>query len=95
MILLLVFLIGYVYPLYRCIKFDRAYYSPNGKGCYDKPTFLEFIVAFIPIINVGYNIVMYIEHESPWKASYHQELERIKKEKPLHPLLKLYFKKDK
>ena len=95
MILLLLFLIGYVYPLYRCIKFDRAYYSPNGEGSGEKPTFSEFIVAFMPIINVGYIIVMYIEHESPWKASYHRELERIKKEKPLHPLLKLYFKKDK
>ena len=95
MILLLLLLIGYIYPLYRCIKFDRAYYSPNGAGCVEKPTLGEFIIAFIPILNILYVCYMYLEHESPWKASYHRELERIKKEKPLHPLLKLYFKKDK
>jgi hypothetical protein len=95
MILLLLLLIGYIYPLYRCIKFDRAYYGPNGVGSDEKPTLGEFITAFIPILNILYIIGMYMNYESPWKPSYHRELERIKKEKPLHPLLKLYFKKDK
>jgi hypothetical protein len=95
MILLLLLLAGYIYPLYRCIKFDRAYYGPNGVGSDEKPTLREFIIAFIPIFNIIYVCIMYIENESPWKSSYHRELERIKKEKPLHPILKLYFKKDK
>jgi len=95
MILLLLLLIGYIYPLYRCIKFDRAYYGPNGAGSDEKPTLRELIIAFIPIFNIIYVYIMYIDYESPWKPSYHRELERIKKEKPLHPILKLYFKKDK
>lgn len=93
MIQLILIFILYIYPTYRCIKFDRAYYSLNGKGHKEKPTIKELIVAFIPIINITYIVFLYGEYDYPYTDTYKRELDRLEKEKPLHPILKKYFNK--
>jgi hypothetical protein len=93
MTIYIIIFITYIYPLYRCIKFDRAFYGIHGKGHAFKetPTFKELIAAFIPLVNIFYISAMYINHDYPYIPEYQRKLDKLKKEKPLHPILKFYF----